>query len=281
MLIFADSPLGGPDIGNVWDDSDNSEIKHNKENAQTKIPVDKFKQLHDPTSNTWANSAEDVQDAVREEEENDLDPTNYYPIDLDSDDSGPEINDVGEECDDFDNEIDDESGNFQFHDDPQNFNDEWDKFFKDHFDYRHVIKPEINEWWNQEVFPGITMLWICLYLFSIKIKHRISESAINSILLLLSMFCDVPKTYKTILKHLKDFGVHSYDLRACAVCKRYVWPGAVDDSIPCPICGDTAKDITVFTPYSSFLALQFAGSSITLIWLILPRLSFFVKQQTR
>jgi hypothetical protein len=140
----------------------------------------------------------------------------------------------------------------------------WDDFFTKHYANQHKSKPILTKYWTREVLAGsgITMLWICLFVFSIKEKHRVSESTINTILFLLGLFCDVPKNYKTILRHLDEFGYVHYKFQACATCQRHVWPNSVQDETKCPICDSIKKEYINYVPYTSYLALQFAGNKV-------------------
>jgi hypothetical protein len=138
----------------------------------------------------------------------------------------------------------------------------WKEFFQEHYEKRHKIQPDLSAaFWSKPVVPNssITTLWLCLYLLSLKIKHRVSAETINTVLQVLSLFSQVPKSYKTFIAHMKDFGLEPYELTACACCKQYVWPpGKLVQN--CPICGQDEKEIIDYLPYTSYLALQFSSS---------------------
>jgi hypothetical protein len=145
--------------------------------------------------------------------------------------------------------------------DPRIFSEEWDLFFTRHFEHHYRFKPILSDFWKRPVNENsnITNLWVALYLFVIQIKHRISTETLNSFLQMLRHFCPkLPKTFRTLQTHLDELGLRSYDLDACATCKRHVWPFEVHAETGCPICGNTIKEKAIFTPFSSFVGLQFA-----------------------
>lgn len=82
----------------------------------------------------------------------------------------------------------------------------------------------------------------------------------DSFLMLLQYFCEVPKTYNSLKANLKNFGLHSYDLLSCKSCNRYVWPNHVSATESCPICNSTAKIKVDYVPTTSYHSLMFAGN---------------------